>query len=62
MPYQLQDCVLIATGLGWPEDNTRQRQEPEDIGKNSVGYMNTRRSSAQSGVRHRKAPAILGQE
>ncbi len=21
MPYQLKDCVLIATGLGWPEDS-----------------------------------------
>ena len=38
--YKKSDCVLIATGMGWPDDNGRPgRVEPEDFGSYSIGYM-----------------------
>ena len=42
MTYQRQDCVLIATGRAWPEDNSRQRGAPENVGENAVAYVNKR--------------------
>ena len=38
--YKKDDCVLITSGLGWPDDNTRPgRSDPEDFGENSIGYV-----------------------
>ena len=43
MAYGKEDCRLITTGKAWPEDNSRQRGTPEDVGLNAVCYLDTER-------------------
>ncbi len=45
MSYKRSDCVVVVTGEAWPEDNSRQRGAPEDIGENAVAYIDTRRQA-----------------
>ena len=45
MSYQRGDCVLITTGQAWPEDNSRQRGQPDAVGVNAVAYVDTRRAN-----------------
>ena len=42
MDYKREDCVLIVNGFAHPDDNTRQRDEPDDIGENAVAYIHSR--------------------
>ena len=38
--YPKAQCVLIANGQGWPDDNSRPgRGEPEMLPSNSIGYL-----------------------
>ena len=41
MEYRKDACRLITTGQAWPEDNSRQRGNPEDVGANAVAYLDT---------------------
>lgn len=41
--YESSDCVLVASGRAWADDNGRMNRDPEDIGRNAVAYLNTRR-------------------
>lgn len=45
MTYKRKDCVFLPYGRAWPEDNNRQRGEPEDVGMNAVAYIHTRRDT-----------------
>ena len=41
--YNRKNCVLIQSGQAWADDNGRVNRDPENIGANSVAYINKRR-------------------
>ena len=53
--YPKAQCVLIADGRGWPDDNGRAgRGEPEKLPSNSIGYLD------RAGAQQRSRVFVVG--
>ena len=43
MAYTREDCILVQSGQAWADDNGRMNREPENVGRNAVAYLDSRR-------------------